>query len=213
MRFAPIDVATSSASWRLSASLTSPLPLPLPMIGRDNVFLFAGRIVADKGADAFVRAYAAIARDRPGWRAVMIGADRFAPGSPDTPFLATLRRRAAAAGIEMRGYQPHAAVLAAMARAAIVVAPSRWQEPFGMVALEALACGAALIASRNGALPEVAGEAATYADPDTPGALETAMRELSGAPARREVLQAAGLMRAKRFDLAAGKAMLTQLRE
>ena len=31
----------------------------------------------------------------------------------------------------MLGYRPHAAVLEAMSRAAIVVVPSRWQEPFG----------------------------------------------------------------------------------
>ena len=67
-----------------------------------------------------------------------------------------------------------------MARAAIVVVPSRWQEPFGLTALEALACGAALICSRRGGLPEIGGDVAVYADPDDPRALADAIRA-SGA--------------------------------
>ena len=56
-----------------------------------------------------------------------------------------------------------------MTRAAIVIVPSRWNEPFGLTALEALACGAPLIVSPRGGLPEVAGEAAVYANPDAAG--------------------------------------------
>ena len=52
-----------------------------------------------------------------------------------------------------------------MARAAIVVVPSRWSEPFGLTALEALACGAALLCSPRGGLPEVYGQAAQRIDP------------------------------------------------
>ena len=59
----------------------------------------------------------------------MIGADRFAPDSPETGFIRALRPEAEAAGVAMLGYRPHGDVLAAMARAAIVVVPSRWPEP------------------------------------------------------------------------------------
>ena len=121
---------------------------------RENMVLFAGRIVADKGADAFVDACAHVLPRLPGWRAEMIGADRFSPDSPDTPFLTALRPRAAAAGVAMRGHLPHADVLAAMQRAAIVCVPSRWAEPFGLAALEAMACGAALVCSPAAACPK-----------------------------------------------------------
>ena len=33
--------------------------------------------------------------------------------------------------------------------------PTKWQEPFGLVAIEALACGTPVIAHKNGALPEI----------------------------------------------------------
>jgi UDP-glucose:(glucosyl)LPS alpha-1,2-glucosyltransferase len=179
---------------------------------RDQTFLFVGRIVADKGADAFVRAFAAIKSRTPGWRAVMIGADRFAPNTPNTPFLRTLRPIAAAAGIDMQGYLPHQAVLQAMARAAIAVVPSRWQEPFGLTALEAMASGAALICAPAGGLPEVAGNAALYASPDPPGALEAAMLALAENRQQRETLAAAALARAAHFNAPAARARLQTLR-
>ena len=53
-----------------------------------------------------------------------------------------------------------------MSRAAIVVVPSRWPEPFGLTALEALACGAALAYAPRGGLPEIAGPAAIPINPD-----------------------------------------------
>jgi glycosyltransferase involved in cell wall biosynthesis len=88
-----------------------------------------------------------------------------------------------------------------MTRAAIVVVPSRWAEPFGLVALEALASGAALICSPRGGLPEVAGDCAVYADPDKPGALTAALRNLAGDEPRRQALARAGQERARLFDV------------
>jgi glycosyltransferase involved in cell wall biosynthesis len=186
--------------------------LPARAVVRDPVFLFVGRAVADKGADAFVRAFAAVRGQLPGWRAVLIGADRFYPGSAETPFLRALRPAAAAAGVEMTGYVPHADVLEAMARAAIVVVPSRWQEPFGLTALEAMASGAALICAATGGLQEVAGSAALYASPDPPGALEAAMLALAQNADRRAAMAQAGLARAATFNAPDARARLQALR-
>ena len=174
--------------------------------------LFAGRTVADKGADAFVEACAAALPRLPGWGAAMIGADRFWPGSATTAFERALHPRAQAAGIQQHGYLPHAAVLQAMARAAIVVVPSRWAEPFGLVALEAMACGAALVCSMRGGLAEVVGDAALPADPDQPGALAAAIERLARDPDLRASRAQAGLARARLFDAADVRARLGELR-
>lgn len=191
----PIDLATMPRSDR-----------------RTDKILFAGRVVADKGADAFVAACALALPRLPGWTAGMIGADRFGPGSPETPYLTRLRAQAAAAGVAMEGYRPHDAVLAAMAEAAIVVVPSRWPEPFGMVALEAMGCGAALVYAPRGGLAEVAGDAGVAIDPDHPAAMAETLVALAADPARRATLGAAGRTRAEGFALPAAIARLDALR-
>jgi UDP-glucose:(glucosyl)LPS alpha-1,2-glucosyltransferase len=186
--------------------------LPPPLAQRDPEILFVGRIVADKGADAFVAACAAALPHLPGWHARMIGADRFGADSPDTPFLRALRPAAAAAGVTMVGYRPHDDVLQAMARAAIVVVPSRWPEPFGMTALEAMACGAALAYAPRGGLPEVVGAAGVTIDPDDAAAMATTLVALARDPARCAVLGQAGRQRAALFDVSVIAARLDALR-
>ena len=179
---------------------------------RENLILFAGRIVADKGADTFVEACARVLPGLPGWRAEMIGADRFRADSPDTAFIQALRPRAQAAGVVMHGHLPNDAVLRAMQRAAIVVVPSRWAEPFGLVALEAMAAGAALVCSPRGGLPEVAGETALYADPDQPEAVAGAIRTLACDIGRRATLAAAARLRSEGFAAPIAAARLRDLR-
>jgi UDP-glucose:(glucosyl)LPS alpha-1,2-glucosyltransferase len=183
-----------------------------PRPRRERLILFAGRVVADKGPDAFVSACAAALPHLPGWGAEIIGADRFSFDSPDTGFVQMIRAAAEAANVRMLGYRDHPEVLAAMARAAIVVVPSRWPEPFGLVALEALASGAALICSPRGGLPEVAGDVAVYADPDHPTEIAAAIRALAGDEPRRAALAAAGWERAQRFDGPVIAAQLAALR-
>lgn len=188
----------------------------MPKSAPDNVILFAGRVVADKGADAFVAACAIALAQLPGWRAEMIGADRFGADSPDTRFLRDLRPRAARAGVAMHGWQPHEFVLQAMARAAIVVVPSRWPEPFGLTALEAMACGSAVLCAPRGGLVEVMGQGALLGacaiNPDDPGDIAQTIVALAADPASREALSRAGLARAALFSVDAARMRLADLR-
>lgn len=190
----------------------SAIPPLAPLAERAPVLLFAGRLVADKGADAFVAACAEALPRLPGWRAEMIGADRFGPDSPETPFVRSLRPAAAAAGVTLAGYRPQAEVLEAMAQAAVVAVPSRWEEPFGLTALEAMACGAALVTSPRGGLPEVAGDVALYADPDAPGALAASLCALAEDLPGRAARAMAGIVRAAGFGASAARARLADIR-
>jgi UDP-glucose:(glucosyl)LPS alpha-1,2-glucosyltransferase len=183
-----------------------------PARRRERLVLFAGRVVADKGPDAFVSACAAALPHLPGWGAEIIGADRFSFDSPDTGFVQMIRASAEGANVRMLGYRDHPEVLVAMSRAAIVVVPSRWAEPFGLVALEAMASGAVLICSARGGLPEVVGDAAVYADPDRPAEIAAAIRGLAGDEPRRAALAEAGRQRARRFDVPVIAARLAALR-
>jgi UDP-glucose:(glucosyl)LPS alpha-1,2-glucosyltransferase len=184
----------------------------LPSREKERLILFAGRVVAEKGTDVFAAACAVALPQLPGWRAQIIGADRSREGGPDTEFMRGVRSTAGAAGIAMPGYRDYPTVLDAMARAAIVVVPSRWAEPFGLTALEALGAGAALVTSRRGGLPEIGGDAAIYIDPEDARSLASTLVELACDPARRSSLADAGRQRARLFDTPVIASQLASLR-
>lgn len=187
----------------------SALPPPAP---RRELILFAGRAVADKGADVFVAACGRALPELPGWRAELVGADRFRADAPDTPFLRALRPAAAGAGVVLAGHLPRTQVQARMAEASIVVVSSRWAEPFGLVALEAMAAGAALIATGTGGLGELTEGVARRIPPGDTPALAAAIIALARDPARRAAMGEAGRARARDFDRSLVAARLAALR-
>ena len=129
----------------------------------------------------------------------MIGDMDQAADGADTPFMERLRVSAEPAGIGLMGYRDHPDVMAAMARAAIVVLCGREPDTSGRVVLEAMANGAAVICPEMGALPEIGGDAVLYADHTS---LPDVMRALGSNPTRLAVISEAGRARAARFDIA-----------
>jgi glycosyltransferase involved in cell wall biosynthesis len=85
--------------------------------------------------------------------------------------------------------------------ATAVVLPSL-EEGFGLPALEAMACGTPVVASRRGALPEVVGDAGVLVDPEDERALAAALARLLGSPADRQTLARQGLARAAHYTAA-----------
>ena len=64
-------------------------------------------------------------------------------------------------GVAVHRAVPRPSVWAAMARAAVVLYPVRWDEPFGMAAAEAQACGTPVVGFRRGGLSEVIADGVT----------------------------------------------------
>jgi UDP-glucose:(glucosyl)LPS alpha-1,2-glucosyltransferase len=165
---------------------------------RTRLVLFVGRLIAEKGADRFVAACTSALASLPGWRAEIIGASEHIANSPDTPFIRLLKASAEPAGISMMGYRDHPDVMAAMARAAIVVIPGLAPDPSGRTALEAMANGAAVICVSGGALTEIGDGAAVFVDP---AELAATIRALGSDPRRIAELGVSGRQRAALFDL------------
>jgi glycosyltransferase involved in cell wall biosynthesis len=94
---------------------------------------------------------------------------------------------------------PDSDLVCLLGGATAVLAPSRY-EGFGLPVLEAMACGAPVIASRAGAHPEVVGDAGLLVSPDNPLAWREAALRLSRDAALRSELTQRGLARAARFS-------------
>jgi glycosyltransferase involved in cell wall biosynthesis len=73
-------------------------------------------------------------------------------------------------------------------------------EGFGLPALEAMSCGAAVLTSSTTSLPEVCGDAALLVDPHDAQALSAAVVRLATDPALRRTLQQRGSARARQFS-------------
>jgi glycosyltransferase involved in cell wall biosynthesis len=167
---------------------------------KQNVILCVGRALADKG---HIEAMGAIARafeTRPDWKArfILSAADR----EPETIKALASAARPLGGRVTIDASLPYAEVKAAWERAAIGMVLTKTAEPFGRTALEALASGAALVASGLGGLAEVCGDCAVTVDPIDAEAVTAALAGLMDAPDRRRALARAGRARVEAlFDI------------
>ena len=89
-------------------------------------------------------------------------------------------------------------IAACYAHAEVFVFPSLY-EGFGIPILEAFSCGCPTLLARASCFPEIAGDAALYFDPQTPGSMAAALTRLLGDAALRDQLRARGRARAAEF--------------
>jgi glycosyltransferase involved in cell wall biosynthesis len=157
-----------------------------------------GRLVARKGVDDVIRALP----DVPDAELVVAGGPR-AEALVRDPEACRLRAIARDCGVgdrvQLRGTVPRTEV-PALLRSADVVACAPWYEPFGIVPLEAMACGVPVVATAVGGMldtvvPEVSG---LHVPPRDPAALATALQRLLGDEHARQQMGAAGRLHATR---------------
>jgi glycosyltransferase involved in cell wall biosynthesis len=151
---APIVAGVSAAqagAWRRVVAVDAILPpfVPTRMIrwspSAGEGAVFAGRLSPEKGAVEAIE----IAR------AAGVRIDVYGDAYDADYARERIDLRRSDAGVVLHGGVARTAIWEAMAQAAVVVCPARWEEPFGMVAAEAQACGTPVVAFRRGALAEV----------------------------------------------------------
>lgn len=182
------NVAPSDAVARVLAAPAVVIPNPYddalfrlrPEVERSGELVFVGRLVSDKGVPLLIDALARLAQDGLRPALTVIGS-----GPEEEP----CRRLAATAGVERQitwaGSLRGEALATALNRHRVLAIPSLWHEPFGVVALEGLASGCALVGSAGGGLPEAMGPTArTFPNGDA-AALAAALRSALAEPPSR----------------------------
>jgi glycosyltransferase involved in cell wall biosynthesis len=159
--------------------------------------LVVGRLVERKGVDDAIRALAHV----PDAELVVAGgpgADRL-PADPEAQRLRSVALRAGVGDrVVLLGRVSRDAV-PELFRSADVVVAVPWYEPFGIVPVEAMACGLPVVASAVGGMLDtvVDGETGVLVRPKDPSALAHVLRSLLTDPARLGRLGAAGTARAQ----------------
>jgi len=147
-------------SGQFSDAVTVPNPydntvfrLTEPWVFRKRDLVFVGRLVSDKGADLLLQALAMLRANGPQPSLTIIG------GGPEE---AALRQQTHELGLDdqvvFAGVKKGVELAALLNAHRALVVPSVWDEPFGIVALEGLACGCIVIGSAGGGLPEALGD-------------------------------------------------------
>lgn len=111
---------------------------------------------------------------------------------------AIIRAAESTPGVEWRGYVTDQEYDDLLARATIFAFPSLY-EGFGMPVLDALQRGVPVLTSKRGSLPEVAGTAAEYVDPEDVSSIAAGLGRLLRDTALRERLRAEGPLQARAF--------------
>lgn len=172
-----------------------------PQVDRAKTILCVGRMAPEKGILEFAQAVASVLPTAPDWTARLILSGMNVHPNYRDQVLAALRPLGARVVLETQ--QPWNVIRAANESAAIAVVPSKWDEPFGRTALEALAGGAALVSSTHGGLNDVVGDAAVRLDDVTDAAITGALQDLMDHSARRAELSATGRAQAQKFTVEA----------
>jgi glycogen(starch) synthase len=123
-----------------------------PDIKRERDLIFIGRLVSDKGCNVLVEALTPLGHHGLRPALTIVG------GGPEEE---SLREQVQTLGlgeqVQFAGVQRGVDLAKSLNAHKVMVVPSLWEEPFGIVALEGIACGCAVVGTQGGGLPEAIG--------------------------------------------------------
>ena len=159
----------------------------------DRFLLFVGTLEPRKNVVRLIEAYARLPKGRP--PLVLVGGK----GWFYDEIFCRVEALELTDEVHFSGFVPAEELPLWYNAADLFVYPSIY-EGFGLPALEAMACGTAVITSTASSLPEVVGKAGKLVDPTDTEALATAMEQVLGDREMQEQMQAAGLVQAAGFS-------------
>ncbi len=157
--------------------------------------LFVSTIEPRKNVPGLLRAFARVSDEFP-HQLVLIGGTGWNSEDVD-PLIAEL---GIASRVRRMGYLPNRRDLPLFYSAADCFVFPSFYEGFGLPVLEAMTCGCPVVTSKRSSLPEVAGDAAAYADPEDVESIAGAVRAVLADASRRDAMRVQGLSQAQRFS-------------
>jgi spore coat protein SA len=206
-----ISVGQSAALGRKTRvvlnGVNTKLFFPREELREPKTIFFVGSFIPAKGPKQLVEAYARVLRKHPDATLVVGGSTSFGTHQ-ETEYVRTVRHLAASVErehgglIEFPGYIHHDRELPAFfQRATLFSSPSIFQEPFGLVNVEAMACATPVVGSNRGGIPEVLGETGRLIDPEDIAQYADALSALLDDSEERQRLSHVALERCRRmFD-------------
>jgi glycosyltransferase involved in cell wall biosynthesis len=187
-----VAISRAVANCFRTASVVIPNPYDVEIfktstseLDRSGDLIFLGRLVSEKGVDLLLEALARLQIAEPRVRLTIVGT------GPEQPALRELTARLELTErVAFLGAKGGAALAALLRQHKILVIPSRYDEPFGVVALEGIACGCAVVGSSGGGLPEAIGPCGlTFPNGDVESLTRTLGQLLSRPNERRRLLE------------------------
>jgi len=124
----------------------------MPEVKRDRELVFLGRLVSDKGVDLLLTALAQLKTMGLTPKLTIIGT-----GTEEDNLRQQAQDLNISSQVEFVGKKLNQALTKLLNAHQIMVVPSRWAEPFGIVALEGIACGCVVAGSEEGGLKDAIG--------------------------------------------------------
>lgn len=119
----------------------------LPDVDRNRSLVFVGRLVSDKGADVLLEALSILKQRGIAARLTVVGT-----GPEEEILKETAVRLGLETSVDFAGYVSGHELAVVLNRHMIMVVPSRWKEPYPIVALDGIACGCVVVGSEGGGL-------------------------------------------------------------
>ena len=156
------------------------------------VVLFVGRLVPIKGVHVLMEAMRILQERKVNILCRIVGSS-FLQGSKVTSYVTDLLEKHPS-NVEFKGFCAHTDVANQYRAADMLCCPSVWQEPFGNVNIEAMACGIPVVATRVGGIPEIAAEGGiVLVEPNSAVELANALQKLAEDKDLRTQVAAEGL--------------------